>query len=58
MTKEQRKSLISLRNIDGYRSAPAYIFSSPVQGETTQFNTNYFFLTVTSTAAGAKKIGG
>ena len=30
LTAEQRKALLKLRNLDGYSSAPAYIYSDPV----------------------------
>ncbi len=31
MTPEQKKAAIKLRNLDGYTSAPAYLYSSPVR---------------------------
>lgn len=32
LTADQRKALVKLRNLDGYTSAPAYIYSDPVRG--------------------------
>ena len=33
LTANQRKALVKLRNLDGYTSAPAYIYSNPVREE-------------------------
>ena len=44
LTDEQRKALVKLRNLDGYKSAPAYIYSGPVQGEVKLPDTDCFFL--------------
>jgi hypothetical protein len=54
LTEKQRKALIRLRNLDGYTSAPAYIYSTPIQGEIKQPDTDHFFFPVTNTADGAK----
>jgi len=43
LTAEQRKTLVKLRNLDGYTSAPAYIYSSPIQGEVKLPDTDHFF---------------
>jgi len=43
LTGEQRAKLVKLRNLDGYKSAPAYIYSDAVR-EAPQFpNTDAFF---------------
>lgn len=43
LTAEQRKMFIKLRNLDGYTSAPAYIYSSPVKEEVKMPGTDSFF---------------
>jgi hypothetical protein len=43
LTKEQRKALIKLRGLDGYTSAPAYIYSEPVREEVKLPDTDHFF---------------
>ncbi|MFA6101966.1 MAG: hypothetical protein WCV67_02240 [Victivallaceae bacterium] len=43
LTGEQRKVLIKLRNLNGYVSAPAYIYSAPVKGEVKLPDTDCFF---------------
>lgn len=43
LTAEQRKLLTKLRNLDGYTSAPAYIYSSPVREELKLPDTDHFF---------------
>jgi len=43
LSAEQRKSLVKLRNLDGYTSAPAYIYSSPVNEAITLPDTDHFF---------------
>jgi hypothetical protein len=30
LTDEQRSATVKLRNLDGYRSAPAYLYSQPM----------------------------
>jgi uncharacterized protein (UPF0218 family) len=39
----QQKPLIKLRNLPGYTSAPAYIYSDPVREEVKLPNTDHFF---------------
>jgi len=54
LTDEQRKTLVKLRNLDGYTSAPAYIYSTPVQ-ETIQLpNTDAFFFPPKKVVEGRK----
>ena len=43
LTTEQRKALIKLRGLDGYTSAPAYIYSTPVQESLHLPDTKHFF---------------
>lgn len=43
LTDEQRKALVKLRNLDGYTSAPAYIYSDAVKGELKPMTTDVFF---------------
>jgi len=43
LTADQRKALVKLRNLDGYTSAPAYIYSDPVTGEVNLPATDSFF---------------
>ena len=43
LTAAQRQMFIKLRNLDGYTSAPAYIYSSPVRGEVKLPDTDSFF---------------
>ena len=43
LTADQRKALVKLRNLDGYTSAPAYIYSTPVKEEITVPDTDHFF---------------
>ncbi len=54
LTNEQRKALVKLRGLDGYTSAPAYIYSSPVREEVKLPNTDNFFFPVTNSARSAK----
>jgi hypothetical protein len=54
LTNAQRKSLIKLRGLEGYTSAPAYIYSSPVQKAVELPNTDHFFFPVTNSVRGAK----
>lgn len=43
LTDAQRKALIKLRNLDGYTSAPAYVYSTPIQEAVQLPNTDSFF---------------
>jgi hypothetical protein len=43
LTEKQRAALARLRNLDGYRSAAAYIYSQPVTGEVSVPSTDSFF---------------
>jgi len=43
LTDVQRQALVKLRNLDGYTSAPAYIYSTAVQGEVNLPDTDHFF---------------
>jgi hypothetical protein len=49
LSAEQREALAALRDLDGYASAPAYVFSDPIPGAAPQPDTDRFF---GSTAAG------
>lgn len=48
LTDEQRKAITKLRNLDGYTSAPAYIYSEPVHGEVNLSDTDHFFSLTTA----------
>jgi hypothetical protein len=43
LTAEQRTTLVKLRNLDGYTSAAAYVYSTPIQGQVELPDTNHFF---------------
>ena len=53
LTTEQRQTLVKLRNLAGYQSAKAYIYSNPLAGELKLGDTDRFF-----GAAGAGAEGG
>ncbi|MEI8387327.1 MAG: Spy/CpxP family protein refolding chaperone, partial [Verrucomicrobiota bacterium] len=48
LTADQRQALVKLRNLDGYTSAPAYIYSDPVNGPVNLPSTDSFFFPPTS----------
>lgn len=48
LTADQRQALVKLRNLDGYTSAPAYIYSDPVTGAVNLPSTDSFFFPPTS----------
>ncbi|MEI6035093.1 MAG: hypothetical protein WCS65_12550 [Verrucomicrobiae bacterium] len=48
LTADQRKALVKLRNLDGYTSAPAYIYSDPVPGAVNLPATDSFFFPPTT----------
>ncbi len=43
LTDKQRRALEKLRNLDGYTSAPAYVYSEPSHRQPTLRNVDYFF---------------
>jgi len=43
LTSEQRQTLVKLRNLTGYTSPSAFIYSDPVQGTVKLLNTDSFF---------------
>jgi hypothetical protein len=43
LTDKQRAELMKLRNLDGYTSAPAYIYSTPVREAVELPDTDFFF---------------
>jgi len=43
LTVSQRAALVKLRNLDGYKSAEAYIYSRPITGDLTLPETDRFF---------------
>ncbi len=43
LTTEQRTMMMKLRNLDGYQSAPAYLYSSPMQTLPAIRNTDFLF---------------
>jgi len=48
LNADQRQALVKLRNLDGYTSAPAYIYSDPVTGTLNLPATDSFFYPPTS----------
>jgi hypothetical protein len=48
LTEDQRQALVKLRKLDGYTSAPAYIYSDPVNGPVNLPSTDSFFFPPTS----------
>jgi Spy/CpxP family protein refolding chaperone len=54
LTEEQRTKLVKLRNLDGYRSAPAYIYSDPVREAPQIPNTDAFFFPPKGSEGGRK----
>jgi Spy/CpxP family protein refolding chaperone len=49
LTQQQRADLMKLRNLDGYTSAPAYVYSTPLRDEPIIANTDYLFFPPTRT---------
>jgi Spy/CpxP family protein refolding chaperone len=43
LTEEQRKAMVKLRNLDGYTSAPYYIYSEAMKDEPSLGDTDAFF---------------
>jgi len=43
LTANQKVALVKLRNLDGYQSAPTYLYSQPVPTAPTLPNTDFFF---------------
>jgi hypothetical protein len=54
LTKEQRNALVKLRRLDGYTSAPSYIYSAPIREEMTLSDTDHFFFSNAKPAGSAK----
>jgi len=54
LTNEQRKTLAKLRGLEGYTSAPAYIYSDPVRQEVKLPDSNHFFFPESKFAGVAK----
>jgi len=54
LTAEQRATLVKLRNLDGYKSAPAYIYSDAVREAPQIPNTDGFFFPPKSSGGDAK----
>lgn len=57
LTPEQRPALVKLRNLAGYSSAPAYVFSDPVRSAMKLPDTDFLFF-APPTAAGGTGVGG
>jgi len=49
LTADQRQAMVKLRNLDGYTSAPAYIYSDPVGADVKLPDTDHFFFPPQST---------
>jgi len=43
LTDTQRAALMRIRNLDGYKSAPAYLYSRPLTGKLDLPSTDHFF---------------
>jgi len=54
LTEEQRRALVAARGLQGYTSAPAYIYSQPVQGQVTLPDTDHFFFPEATAIGNAK----
>ena len=54
LTADQRKALVKLRNLDGYTSAAAYIYSDPVREELKLPDTDGFFFAPKATQRNLK----
>ena len=54
LTAEQRTALSKLRGLDGYTSAPAYIYSTPVIEAVTLPDTDHFFFAAAEPTVVAK----
>ena len=54
LTDAQRAALMKLRNLEGYTSAPAYLYSSPMQKLPDMLNTDSFFTSPKSSGAAIK----
>ena len=50
LTAEQRAACVKLRNLDGYKSAPAYLYSQPLQKLPDLPDTDFLFGTATTQA--------
>ena len=54
LTGEQRRALAKLRNLDGYTSAPAYVYSTPVRKTVKLPDTDHFFFPPPPMAGGVR----
>ena len=54
LTDAQRKTLVKLRNLDGYTSAPAYLYSTPVKEAVKLPDTDHFFFPPKAASGSAK----
>lgn len=54
LTPSQRAELLKLRNLDGYHSAPAYIYSGPVSDISGLTNSDFLFAAPKTADAGMK----
>ncbi len=52
LTATQRTGLMKIRNLDGYKSAAAYLYSRPLTGEVELHDTNHFFAPPVGTIQG------
>jgi Spy/CpxP family protein refolding chaperone len=50
LSQQQRTALMKLRNLDGYKSAPYYIYSGPIQEQPVLNNVDVFFFSPGKTA--------
>ena len=51
LTPEQRAACVKLRNLDGYHSAPGYLYSNPLQKLPTLPNSDFLFVAPPQSAA-------
>jgi len=54
LTAAQRRSLMKLRGLEGYTSAPAYIYSTPIQEALQLPDTDHFFFPYAKHVGGSK----
>ncbi len=58
LTADQRKALVKLRNLDGYTSAPAYIYSDPIREAPKLPDTDVFFFPPKTSGGSASGVDG
>lgn len=54
LTSQQREAMQKLRNLEGYKSAPAYVYSDPVNEQVQLPDTDHFFFAPKTATAGER----